>query len=183
MSTTQHKDTASKMHKNPSTTSPLIEISREFDVPVSQLFDAFKSEEALKTWWWPKGLYADHVEMDFREGGTYFVNMKGFDQGGGGVTGRFEEIVENKRIVMTDQFADAFGKPISAKEAKMQGEWPQELQVTFEFEAIDEDTSCFHLSQEGVPQEMQQECLKGWSSSFDKLEEYLRETKIKSEAV
>jgi hypothetical protein len=33
---------------------------------------------------------------------------------GGGMTGQFEELTENERIVMSDQFADENGRAISA---------------------------------------------------------------------
>lgn len=51
--------------------SQVIEIDRKFNVPVSQLFGAFTTPDAIKVWWWPKGLYTDRVELNFREGGTY----------------------------------------------------------------------------------------------------------------
>ena len=105
-----------------STPSPkLLEIRREFQVPVARLFAAFASAEALKAWWWPDGLHADRVDFDFREGGQYFISMKGQVQGkdaSGGMTGEFQEIVENERIVMTDSFADERGRAISADD------WP-----------------------------------------------------------
>jgi uncharacterized protein YndB with AHSA1/START domain len=148
-------------------------IKREFDVPVARLFEAFKTAEALKVWWWPKGLYSDRIDIEFREGGRYFINMKGYDQGGGGMTGRFEEIVENKRLVMTDSFADESGRAISAKEAKIGGEWPEMVYITFDFESVGENASRFTLSQQGIPNEMQKDCIQGWSESFDKLENFL----------
>jgi uncharacterized protein YndB with AHSA1/START domain len=173
MQTSQDKSNQVSLHKNSTPQAKLLIIEREFDVPVEQLFEAFATAENVKIWWWPKGLYADHVDLDFREGGKFFINMKGFDQGGDGMTGRFEKIVENESIVMTDQFADEKGNAISAKEANMPGEWPEVGYITFEFSAVDENTSRFHLSQEGVPNELQKDCIQGWTESFDKLENYL----------
>ncbi|MES2965021.1 MAG: SRPBCC domain-containing protein [Bdellovibrionota bacterium] len=171
MQTSQTKSTTA--HKNSTPQSRLLVIEREFDAPVERLFEAFKDAEAIKAWWWPKGLYADRVEMDFREGGRLFVNMKGYDKGGGGMTGRFEEIVENEKLVMTDNFADEEGNAISAKEAKMPGDWPEMLYVTFEFSSLGPNKSRFELSQEGIPNELQKDCIQGWSESFDKLDSYL----------
>lgn len=154
----------------------LLEIRREFQVPVARLFEAFASAEALKVWWWPNGLHADPMDFDFREGGRYFINMKGQVQGkdvSGGMTGEFEEIVENERIVMTDSFADDAGSAISAHDAGMSGQWPEEILITFEFEAAGKESSRFHLAQQGIPDEMQKDCIQGWSESFDKLEKYL----------
>ena len=170
MQTSQSKSNQPKTHNN--LQFKAIEIRREFNFPVARLFEAFKTSQALKAWWWPKAFHADRVDIDFREGGKYFINMKGFERGGGGMTGQFEEIMENKRIVMTDHFADEDGQAISAKEAKMPGTWPDLIQITFEFESVDGSRSRFQLSQTGIPDEMQKECIQGWSESFDKLEAY-----------
>jgi uncharacterized protein YndB with AHSA1/START domain len=148
-------------------------MTREFNVPVNQLFEAFKSPEAMKAWWWPNTLYADRVDIDFREGGKYFVNMKGYDKGGGGATGKFEEIIPNKRIVMTDYFADENGNAISAKDAKMPGTWPEVVYITFDFESAGENKSRLLFAQEGIPAEVQKDCIQGWSEMLDKLENYL----------
>ncbi len=172
MQTDKHH--ASVSHKNSNPHSRLLEIERKFYVPVEKLFQAFSTSDAIKAWWWPKELYTDKVDYDFREGGKYYINMKGnAPMGGGGMTGVFEEIVENKRIVMTDGFADEKGKEISAKEAKMPGEWPKQCYITFEFEVVGPDQSRFKLSQQGIPNELQTDCVQGWSESFDKLESYL----------
>lgn len=180
MQTTQDKNRQSGAHKNSTPQSRLLEIDREFDVPVSRLFEAFKTSEALKIWWWPKELYADRVDYDFREGGKYVINMKGNvpdEHQSGGMTGRIEEIAENKRIVMTDSFADENGRAISAKEANMPGDWPEMIYITFDFESVGEERSRLHLSQEGIPNEMQKDCMQGWNESFDKLENYLAGTR------
>ena len=176
MQTSQEKN-KSVSHKNSTSRADLLEIDRTFHVPVERLFAAFSSAEAIKAWWWPKDLFTDHVELDFREGGRYFINMKGYEQGGGGMTGKFEEIVPNRLLVMTDRFADENGRAISAKEAKMPGEWPEMVYITFEFKSLSKGSSRFHLSQEGIPNELQKDCIQGWSQSFDKLEKYLNEAK------
>ena len=174
MQTSPSKENQSSSHMNSTPQSKLLEIERKFHVPVNQLFQAFASPEALKKWWWPRGLYSDRIDLDFKVGGKYFINMKGnADLGGGGMTGEFEEIVANERIVMTDNFADDSGRPISAAEAKMDGVWPKVGYITFEFEAVDDKTSRFKLFQEGIPETMLKDCIQGWSESFDKLREYL----------
>lgn len=176
MQTSQtNKNQSSKLSKHKLSTpqAKLLEIERTFSVPVETLFSAFTSSEALKMWWWPKGMYADRIDFNFREGGEYFINMKGFDGGGGGMTGRFEEIIPNERIVMTDQFADANGRAISAAEAGMPGVWTDLIYITFEFESLGENSSRFHLSQNGIPNELQADCIQGWKESFNKLEKYL----------
>lgn len=172
----QEKANQSPIHMNSTPQSKLLEIKRAFHVPVDQLFNAFTNAEALKNWWWPNVLYADHIDWDFRVGSKYFINMKGHDHGGG-MTGLFEEIVSNKRIVMTDQFSDENGRAISAQEANMPGHWPKVGYITFDFASIDANTSSFILSQEGIPNEAQKDCIQGWAESFDKLGNHLNDRK------
>ncbi|AHZ86573.1 SRPBCC family protein [Bdellovibrio bacteriovorus] len=160
-------------HKGSTPHSKLLVIDRQFDVPLEKLFAAFSSAEALKRWWWPEGIYADHIDWELRDGGKYFINMKGYDQSASGMAGWIEEVVKNERIVMTDQFANEKGEPISAKEANMPGEWPAKGYITFEFESRGKDRSAFRLSQEGIPNELQAECIQGWAESFEKLKKYL----------
>lgn len=180
MQTKQEKRNQPSIAEGSAPSPKLLEIRREFPVPVLRLFQAFASAEALKAWWWPNGLHADRIDLDFREGGRYFISMKGQVQGkdaSGGMTGEFEQIVENERIVMTDSFADENGRAISAQEAGMPGEWPEQISITFEFEAAGKAASRFRLSQQGIPDEMQKDCVQGWSESFDKLDRYLADRK------
>jgi uncharacterized protein YndB with AHSA1/START domain len=170
METTQERNPRSAIHKNSTPESKLLEIKRDFNVPIENLFAAFETPEAIKAWWWPNGLYADRVELDFRKGGHFFINMKGFEKGGGGMVGEFEEITDHQRIVMSDRFADENGRAISAEEAHMKGVWPEIIYITLEFSRRDENTSRLHLSQEGIPNEMQDDCIQGWSQSFYKNE-------------
>ena len=45
--------------------------------------------------------------------------------------------------------------------------------ITFAFEPRGDDASRLHLAQEEIPEEMQKDCVQGWSESFDKLVRYL----------
>ena len=172
--TTTSGNKSANQHKGSTPNSKLLTIPRRFNVPVEKLFEAFKTSDAIKAWWWPKDLYTDKVTWNFREGGDFFINMKWANKKGdeGGMGGSFVEIKPNELIVMTDYFADAQGNRITAAEAKQKGMWPETVYITFDFESRGE-TSGFTMSQEGIPNELQAECTQGWSQSFDKLEKYL----------
>jgi hypothetical protein len=53
------------------------------------------------------------------------------------------------------------------------GNWPKELLITFELEEADGATK-LKLIHVGIPDEMLDECKKGWNESFDKLEENIK---------
>ena len=42
--------------------------------------------------------------------------------------------------------------------------------VQFNFEEADDGTTKMKLRHEGIPDEMRDNCIKGWNESFDKLE-------------
>ncbi|WP_413578158.1 SRPBCC family protein [Bdellovibrio sp. HCB290] len=177
MQTSQEKGRKRPIHNASTPQAPLLVIERQFDVPVSELFAAFADSDSLKEWWWPQQFFADEADIDFREGGRFFISMDGGTDTGnvGGMTGHYEEIIENVRIVMTDQFADKQGRPISPEEAGMPGDWSKMAFITFEFEKLGEKRSRFKLSHEGIPTKFQNDCIEGWMESFDKLEKYLKD--------
>jgi len=55
----------------------------------------------------------------------------------------------------------------------MPGDWPRELLITFELQEADGATK-LKLTHEGIPDEMHDECVKGWNESFDKLERNIK---------
>jgi uncharacterized protein YndB with AHSA1/START domain len=172
MQAEQDMSSQSSMGRDSHSQSKPVAIQRNFRAPVEHLFSAFKTSDAIKAWWWPKDLYADRVDMEFKEGGHYFINMKGEKSGGKGMAGEFEEIIENRRIVMSDHFADEQGKVLTAAEANMPG-WPETLMITLDFSATGRNSSQLSLTQEGIPAKMREDCVQGWSQMFDKLETHL----------
>jgi uncharacterized protein YndB with AHSA1/START domain len=160
-------------NKDSSTQSQLLVVTRDFQVSVKDLFNAFTNSDAIKQWWWPNGLHTERVDFNFSEGGIYFIDMVGSPDASGGMTGRFEKIVDQKCIVMSDHFADRQGRAITAKEANMPGDWPETVYITFDFEDRGSQGSRVTLSQQGIPNELQRDCMQGWNEMFDKLERFL----------
>jgi uncharacterized protein YndB with AHSA1/START domain len=88
-------------------------------------------------------------------------------------TGIYREIVPTERIVCTDNFADDKGNVVSASHYGMEGDWPDELQVTVTFEEV-AGTSTMILRHVGIPSGTMSELTRGgWNESFDKLAECL----------
>ena len=84
-------------------------------------------------------------------------------------TGIYQEIVPQKKLVFTDNFADENGKVIPASVLKMPGKWPKELLITVTLEQENGKTR-MNFIHEGVPTELHNDCTAGWQQSFDKLE-------------
>jgi uncharacterized protein YndB with AHSA1/START domain len=51
-------------------------LTRVFDAPVEQVWNAWRDSEIVKQWWGPLGFTCPVAEMDFREGGTSLVCMR-----------------------------------------------------------------------------------------------------------
>lgn len=91
-------------------------------------------------------------------------------------TGVYREIVAPERIVSTDNFADAEGNVVAPSYyGFMNGDWSGEMLITVTFEDIGGKTK-LTLRHEGLPVgEHQSGANEGWSQSFDKLAEYVKE--------
>ena len=144
-------------------------IKRKFSLPLSKVWQAWTDPQTFKKWWGPKEFSCPYCSIHLREGGTYFNAMRG--PGGKDVwsTGVYKEIIPNQKIVYTDSFADNRGNIVAAGYYHMP-DMPMELLVSINFKEEDGKTIML-LKHEGIPEQMRDECEKGWQSSFDKLEE------------
>jgi uncharacterized protein YndB with AHSA1/START domain len=146
-----------------------ISLERTFSLPLDTVWKAWTEPEYFKKWWGPKEYTCPNCTIDFRIGGKVLAAMQGPDGKKVWSTGTYKEIIDHKKIVVTDSFADNEGNVVKASYYDMPGEWPKELLVTIQFEEKDGKTN-MKLQHAGLPLEMAEDCIKGWQSSFDKLE-------------
>lgn len=150
-----------------------VSIIRTFNLPVNTVWKAWSDPENFKKWWGPKDYTCPYAAINFKSGGKYLACMKSPEGNEFWSTGIIKEIVPLKRIVYTDSFADSNGDVVPASHYNMPGEWPTELKVTVVLESADGKTNLI-LRQEGIPEEMHDDCVTGWQQSFDKLENNLK---------
>jgi len=148
-------------------------IHRVFNLPIKVVWLALTDAEYFKKWWGPKGFTCPSSKMEARVGGKYLNCMRGPDGKEYWSTGVVKEFIPEKKLVITDSFSDEKGNIKSASEYGMPGDWPKELLITFELEEADGATK-LKLLHEGIPDEMHDDCKKGWNESFDKLEENIK---------
>lgn len=146
-----------------------IVITRVFDLPVSKVWQAWTEAEQFKKWWGPEGFTCPVSTMESRKGGTYLSCMRAPDGKEFWSTGVVQEFIPNKKLVITDSFSDSKGNVISAAELGFPGNWPKELLITVNFEEVEAGRTRLRLQHEGVPEEMRDDCIKGWNQSLDKL--------------
>ena len=148
-------------------------IHRVFNLPKRVVWAALTEPEYFKKWWGPKGFTCPSSKMEARVGGKYLNCMRGPDGKEYWSTGVVKEFIPEKKLVLSDSFSDSKGNIKSASEHGLPGDWPRELLITFELEEADGATK-LKLVHEGIPEEMHDECKKGWNESFDKLEENIK---------
>ncbi len=148
-------------------------IHRVFSLPASKVWQALTVPEMYKKRWGPEGFTCPYSKMEAREGGKYLNCMRGPDGKEYWSTGVVEELIPEQRLVITDHFSDENGNVVNASEQGMEGDWPDEMLITFELEEADGATKLL-LTHEGIPEEMHDECVKGWNESFDKLERNIK---------
>jgi uncharacterized protein YndB with AHSA1/START domain len=134
------------------------------------VWKAWTTSELVKQWWGPENYSCPDARMDVREGGKSILAMKGPDGKVQYSGGTYEEVIPNKKIVSTDEFMDKDGNFMSPKDAGIPGDWPDRMKVTIEFKSFGPDESQIHIVHEGIPKEMHDDCVSGWSSSIDKLQ-------------
>jgi uncharacterized protein YndB with AHSA1/START domain len=148
-------------------------IHRDIDLPASKVWKAITEPDEFKKWWGPEGFTCPSSKIDARVGGKYLNCMKGPDGKEYWSTGTVKELKPEKKLVITDSFSDSRGNIQNASEQGLPGDWPRELLITFELDEADGATKLV-LHHEGIPEEMYEECKKGWNESFDKLEESIK---------
>ena len=118
-----------------------LSVKRTFNLPLNTVWKAWTEPENFKKWWGPKEYSCPDCTIDFKIGGKFLASMKGEDGKKIWSTGTYKEIIPQKKIVVTDSFADSKGNIVPASYYKMPGNWGLELQVTVEFEEVDGKTN------------------------------------------
>ena len=135
-------------------------IKRTYDAPIDLVWKVWADPEHAKQWWGPRGFTAPLVELDERPGGKWRSLMIAPDGTEYRQHGVYREIIPKKRIVYTF---------IWDKEPD------HEMLVTVDFAAKGRKTE-ITFQQTGFKSAGEREGHKGgWSESFDRLAEYLKQ--------
>jgi uncharacterized protein YndB with AHSA1/START domain len=89
-----------------------VTLTRSFEAPDELVFQAWTDPKLLAQWWGPKGFTNPVCELDLRRGGAIRIEMKSPDGTVYPMTGAFQEIAKNERLVFTTgAVPDAKGSP------------------------------------------------------------------------
>lgn len=150
-------------------------ITRNFDAPVDIVWKTWTESERIKRWWGPQYFTAPVAKIDLRVGGTYLYAMRGPDGRDYWSTGTFREVIPQKRIVATDNFADEKGNVVPAATYGLSGDYSKEIVLTVTFEDAGDGKTKVTLQHAGIPAADLENTRLGWTTSLDKFAEALKE--------
>ncbi len=78
---------------------PLV-VSRRFEAPIKQVFQAWSSAEHLRHWFCPAGYTVPDARVEFRVGGAFEICMRSAEGRNHWTRGRFTEIVPDALLVI-----------------------------------------------------------------------------------
>ena len=138
-------------------------MTRVFDAPRTLVFKAWTDPDHAMNWWGPSHHPAVHIEMDVRPGGTWRHCLRSAETGKdlwqGGV---FREVVAPERLVFTFAWEE-------------EGERGLETVVTVTFVERDGKTRMTFRQTPFQSDGERDGHHGGWSSTFDRLVDHLRQ--------
>ena len=111
-------------------------VTRVFEAPVEQVWNAWKDPELVKRWWGPDGFTAPVAEIDFREGGTSLVCMSSPQFGDNYSTWHYKKIAPLQLIEYIHNLVDKDGNKIDPVSIGMPEDFPQDQLNTVAFRAV-----------------------------------------------
>ncbi|MDA0306535.1 MAG: SRPBCC domain-containing protein [Proteobacteria bacterium] len=134
--------------------NPVLRITRTFDAKPERVYAAFTNPGDLEKWFGPDGVNCIVHAIDPRPGGEYSFTMRNDNGEQHPLSGVFQEVIENEKLVYTWVWETGTMAGI-------------ETRVTLEFKAVSEGTE-LTLTHELLASETAVKMHNvGWSGSFD----------------
>jgi uncharacterized protein YndB with AHSA1/START domain len=140
---------------------PVLQLNRVIPASRERVFAAWTTPEAIKVWFGPARCRVLDVQVDLRVDGEYCFSLSTEDLGEIKVRGRYLEVTPPEKLIYTWRWE---GNPELTIGTSL---------VTVEFTSAGTSTEIC-LTHEQLPSiESRDHHGRGWSGTFDKLEEYL----------
>ena len=155
-----------------------LKIKRVFNVPREQVWKSWTVPELFMKWWGPNDFTCPFCKIDLKVGGKYLTCMH-WDQKNQDFwsTGVYKEIIEPRRLVYSDCFADKEGTVVPATYYGMSPDFPLEMEVTITLDELTGGKTNFTLIHRGIPAGKDlEDCKVGWDQTIDKLADFLNTT-------
>lgn len=146
-----------------------VAIERVIDAPADLVWRMWTEPEHFAAWYGPSGASIPVARMDVRVGGTRLVCMEMETPNGTmrmWFTGKYLEVVENKRLVYTESVSDEHGNVLAPSEVGLPTGHPTTTEILVELDDLGGRTRMM-LRHVGVPEGSPGAA--GWRMAFDKL--------------
>lgn len=139
------------------------------DLPLAKVWKAWSDAESYKKWVGSSSYTCTYCVIDLRVGGKTLSCIRSLEGKDFWSTATYKEIVPFQKIVYIDSFSDEDGNSVMPSYYELPGGWSDEIKVTINLEDWNGKTRIVMI-QEGIPEEMHDDCVIGWRQSFDKME-------------
>ncbi len=144
-----------------------VDFTRMLEAPRALVWQAWTDPRHLAKWWGPHGFTNPVCQLDVRVGGSIRIHMRGPDGAVYPMSGTFEEIVKQERLVFTAVAEDEAGHPLLRAHTT----------VTFEAQGARTKLT-LHAHGVGiapVAAQMLAGMQQGWSQSLERLSDLVAE--------
>ena len=145
-------------------------VTRVYDAPVEQVWNAWSEPEQVMQWWGPEGFTSPVAEMDFREGETSLVCMRSPDGQDFYNTWTYQKIAPMQRIEFIMNFADEAGKRVDPVTLGLPPDLQQDVRHLITFRAVGQDKTEMTVTEFGYTSDQVLEISKmGLEQCLDKM--------------
>lgn len=150
-------------------------LTHTFDAPRALVFSAWVDCDLFTRWWGARGFTTPFCSITAWPGGLLHYAMRASD--GQEVWGRgiYREVMKPEFLSWIDSFSDQEGHLVWPEDVGMSGDWPAESLVEVTFADLEGRTVLTLRSHVSPLLTEAQEVMRGWSESFEKLDELLDE--------
>jgi uncharacterized protein YndB with AHSA1/START domain len=163
--------------KEPEATYDVV-VTRIFEAPVDEVWDAWRDPDRVKHWWGPHGFTCPLAAMDFREGGTSLVCMRAPAEHGGMdiySTWTYTTITPHDTIEYIFRFADKDGRAIRPAQAGIPAGVPDAGHHVIQFRRLDGGRTEMTMTEHGyTTREARDMSRAGLDQTLDKLAHSLK---------
>src|SRR5688572_4455799 len=150
-------------------------LTRTFNVPLTDLWNAWVDPSYVKRWWGPEGFTCPVAEMDVRDGGTSLVAMRTPDGHDLYSTWAYRQIIPGQRMEYVFNLSDATGRKVDPTELGMPPDFPREVLHVVELRALGDRRSELTITEHGYTSPAHFEMSKaGLAECLDKMERIFR---------
>jgi len=148
-------------------------VSRVFDAPVGQLWQAWIDPELVMQWWGPTGFTCPVAKMDVREGGQSLLCMRAPKEFGGQDmynTWTYTKISPQQRMEFVFHFCDENGQRMDPAALGLPPGMPREVRHVVTFEDLSNGRSRLTVTEQGYESDQIIELSKaGLEQCLDKM--------------